>query len=78
METLYKCLSFPGARCSMCTHQAHYCPLYPKYTLFPKCTFGGYPNLGVGVVPVGCTYWGAHLGGSWPSYSLLIPESFMS
>ena len=77
METLYKCLSFPGARYSMCTHQAHYCPLFPKYPLFPKGTFGGTQTWVVVVVPVGCTYWGAHLGGTWPSYSLLITESFI-
>ena len=61
----------------MCTHQAHHYPLDQKYPLFAKSTFWGYPNLGVGVVPVGCTYWGAHLEGIWPSYSLLITESFI-
>ena len=78
IESLYRSLSSPGARYSMCTHQAHHYPLDQKYPLFAKSTFWGYPNLGVGVVPVGCTYWGAHLGGIWPSYSLLITESFIS
>ena len=77
IESLYRSLSSPGARYSMYTHQAHYCPLYQKYPLFAKGTFGWYPNLGVGVVPYGCIYWSAHLGCIWPSYSLLIPESFM-
>ncbi len=77
IESLYRSLSSPGAGYSMCTHQAHYYPRYPKYHLFPKGTFGEYPNLGVVAVPVGYTYWGAHFGGIWPSYSLMITESFI-
>ena len=62
IESLCRSLSSPGARYSMCTHQAHHYPLDQKYPLFAKCTFWGTPIWGGG-----CACWvhilGRALGG---------------